>query len=203
MEEAGGPASAETGQVSKTGPLRFAGPVRLINGEDSAAYDTLLARFTDTLKPVDVVEEAWVRDVVDLVWEALRLRRLKASLLAGCAYQGLQRVLITLGGDNVLEFSQSWAARNPETVASADDVLASAGWSMDTVMARTFTENIDSIDRMERMTMAAEARRNAALGQIEHYRESFGKRLRGAVDAIEAEEIKAIPPSNAPAVGQV
>jgi hypothetical protein len=187
--------TSEAGNTAEiTGPLMFAGPVRLVPGEHCAAYDELLARVTGILKPVDVLEEVWVRDVVDLVWEALRLRRLKASasLLAGCAYQGVQKVCFTLGAANPFELSRSWAAREPETVASVDEALSSAGLSMDTVMARTFTENIDYIDRMERMTMAAEARRNAALTQIEHYRHDFGKRLRGAVDALDADEIKAL-----------
>ena len=33
------------------------------------------------IKPKDVLEEMWVRDVVDLTWETLRMRRLKAALL--------------------------------------------------------------------------------------------------------------------------
>jgi fermentation-respiration switch protein FrsA (DUF1100 family) len=189
--------------AKKTGPLLFAGPVRLINGEDSAAYDELLARVTGTLKPVDIMEEIWVRDLADLVWDTLRLRRLKASLLAGCAYQGLQKVLLALGGANVFEISQSWAARDAETVASVDDALVSAGLSMDSVMALTLSGRMDDIDRIERMTMAAEVRRNTALQRIEHYRENFGKRLRGAVEAIEAAEIKTIAPENAPALGQI
>jgi len=67
-------------------------------------------------------------------------------------------------------------------------------------MARTLSENMDDIDRIDRMTMAAEARRNAALREIERYRENFGRRLRDAVDALEGDEIKAIAAENAPAV---
>jgi hypothetical protein len=53
----------------------------LVGGEDAAAYDELLARVAGAVAPADVLEEMWVRDVVDLAWETLRLRRLKALLL--------------------------------------------------------------------------------------------------------------------------
>jgi len=57
----------------------FAGPPPLIAGERSAGYDELLARVCETLQPSDVLEHIWVRDIVDLVWEVYRLRRLKAD----------------------------------------------------------------------------------------------------------------------------
>ncbi len=63
----------------------FFGPPALIDGEDPAAYDELLARVSGAVKPSDILEEIWVRDVVDLVWGALRLRRLKADLIAANA----------------------------------------------------------------------------------------------------------------------
>ena len=43
--------------------------------------------------PRDPLEQAWVRDVVDLIWDAVRLRRLKAALLTACAADGMQKVL--------------------------------------------------------------------------------------------------------------
>jgi hypothetical protein len=56
------------------------GPPPLIQGEDAGGYDELLARITGTLQSADILEEIWIRDVVDLVWGAFRVRRLKANL---------------------------------------------------------------------------------------------------------------------------
>src|SRR5262245_24628779 len=80
------PAGAAPGQ-----PLFGARP--LIAGEDAAAYDELVARVTAHVKPADILEELWVRDVVDLFWEALRLRRLKAKVIAAAAPRALAIVL--------------------------------------------------------------------------------------------------------------
>jgi hypothetical protein len=47
--------------------LALFGPAPLFEGEDTAAYDELLVRISETVKPADIVEEIWVRDIVDLV----------------------------------------------------------------------------------------------------------------------------------------
>ena len=74
-------------------PWRFSALPPLIAGEDAAAYDDLLARISAALEPSDILEEIWVRDVVDMVWDALRLRRLKAQLLTVSAYEGMHTIL--------------------------------------------------------------------------------------------------------------
>jgi hypothetical protein len=69
------------------------GPPPILEGEeDAAAYDELFGRVCAAVKPVDVIDEMLVADVVALEWEVLRWRRLKSSLirarglkaLAGC-----------------------------------------------------------------------------------------------------------------------
>jgi hypothetical protein len=67
---------------SKASRLRLFGPPPLLEGEDAAAYNELLARVSGAVKPSDVIEEIWVRDIVDLTWEIFRWRRLKAKVLA-------------------------------------------------------------------------------------------------------------------------
>jgi hypothetical protein len=70
----------------------------LLEGEDGAHYDKLLTQVTAAVAPTDVIEEFWVRDVVELLWEAMRLRRLKASLLRSSAIKGVEQLLVPLLG---------------------------------------------------------------------------------------------------------
>jgi hypothetical protein len=51
------------------------------------------------LKPRDAIEEFLTRDVVDLTWEILRLRRLKAGLLRASGSSGIAKVMNSLGYD--------------------------------------------------------------------------------------------------------
>ena len=61
----------------------------LIEGEDAAAFDQLLARIFAALKPVDIIDEIFISDVASLEWEVLRLRRLKWSLIRAPALENL------------------------------------------------------------------------------------------------------------------
>ena len=70
--------------------LALFGPPPLIEGEDAAAYDQLLARIFAAVKPVDVIDEMFTADVVFLEWEVLRLRRLKWSLIRARGLQALE-----------------------------------------------------------------------------------------------------------------
>ena len=73
--------------------LALFGPPLLLEGEDAAAYDQLLARICAAVKPVDVIDEMFVADVVSLEWEVLRWRRLKWSLIRARANKVLEDLL--------------------------------------------------------------------------------------------------------------
>ena len=73
--------------------LALFGPPPLIEGEDAAAYDQLLARICAAVKPVDVIDEMFIADVVSLEWEVLRLRRLKWSLIRARGLEALEDFL--------------------------------------------------------------------------------------------------------------
>lgn len=64
----------------------FYGPPPLLDGENAAGYDALLAAVSGEVKPQDIFEELWVRDIVDLTWQVLRLRRLIVKAMPGDAY---------------------------------------------------------------------------------------------------------------------
>jgi hypothetical protein len=61
------------------------------------------------------------------------------------------------------------------------------------VVAEGLCIEIGNIERIDRMIMAAEARRNAALREIDRHRTSLGPRLRQAVLEAEAQEVVVAP----------
>ena len=63
--------------------------------------------------------------------------------------------------------------------------------SLDTVMALTLSHQLKSVERIERMTAAAENRRNAALQHIMRKRAAFGEKARRAVRELDAGELRA------------
>jgi hypothetical protein len=179
--------------------LDFLGRAPLIPGDDAAGYDTLLARVSGAVRPGDLIEEAWVRDVADLVWEAVRLRRLKAALMTACANEGMHKLLLSLDVPGALGLSQRWAARELDAVGKVDAVFAAAGLGMDHVMAQTLRLRIGEIERIDRMIASAEARRNATLREIAHRRERFAASLHRSAQAaagIEDAEFEVVSPAD-------
>jgi hypothetical protein len=177
----------------RVGRLALFGPPPLLEGEDTAAYDELLVRISGAVNPADIFEEIWVRDLVDLVWEALRLRRLKASLMTATAYRGLEQILKPLVG--FLEeagLAKAWAARDQSAIKRVDKLLASAGLTMDAVKAQTLSIGLDDIERIDRMIATAEVRRNAILREVDRHRTTWGQELRRAAQQAEDAEFKLI-----------
>jgi hypothetical protein len=186
------PASKIGSPVGPGAALAFFAPPPLIAGEDAAAYDDLLTRISAALKPSDILEDLWVRDIVDMVWEAFRLRRLKAQLLTASAHEGMHSILRRFLDWQLSEqVAQMWALREKSAVAKAEAVLASAGLTAESVIAQTLALKIDVIERVDRMMVNAEYRRNSVLREIDRHRASFARTARRVVEDVEdAEEIE-------------
>lgn len=61
--------------------VAFFGPSPLLAGENAADYDEFLEQVVTAVKPTGALERIWVRDFAYHDWEAIRLRRLKATLI--------------------------------------------------------------------------------------------------------------------------
>jgi hypothetical protein len=70
-----------------------------------------------------------------------------------------------------------------------EEHLATAGIGLDGVAAQGLCFELGFIERIDRMIMAAEARRNAALREIDRHRATLGRQLRQAALEAEAREI--------------
>jgi hypothetical protein len=73
--------------------MLFGSPPLLLQGEDASAYDELLGRACAAIKPADIIEEMFIADVVSLLWEVLRWRRLKSSLMRTRGLEALEQFL--------------------------------------------------------------------------------------------------------------
>ena len=167
----------------------------LLTGERAEEYNELVTNVFGAVKPIDVIEEIWVKDLVDLVWELLRLRRFKTSLLKASAHDGLKNLLrLSLEYTGASELAEQWAAHDPDAIKEVKEVLKSSQWTMDDVMAQTFDLKMDDIERIDRMIMMLETRRNATLREIDRHRAALGEKLRQVTQDIEDAEYEVIEP---------
>jgi hypothetical protein len=178
--------------------LRFLlGPPPLLEGEDADAYDALYGQIRTAVAPRDVLEEIWARDVIDNLWETLRLRRLKVSFMRASAHEGVARLLGPR--TTILErgLVGRWAARERAAINKVDGLLKQAGLDQEAIAAQTLALKLDTIERIERMIMQTEGRRNMMLREIDRHRDVLAQRLREAATEIEDAEFEEIPSAEA------
>jgi hypothetical protein len=162
------------------------GPPPLIPGEDLAAYRALLERIAAAVHPKDFLERMWVRDAVDLEWDVLRGRRMKAQIVKIAQGRHIAKLLTnSLGEKGANGVAATWDAPEMREIFTPD--MARAGITSDSIMAQAYVSKLDEIERVEDMTASAEARRNNVFREIDRHRQAFGTALRRAVDAVDAE----------------
>jgi hypothetical protein len=246
---------AKTSGLATVQPLTLFGSPVLLGGEDAGAYHELLGRVRAAIKPLDIIDEMFIADVVSLEWEVLRWRRLKSSLMQTHAFNALKVFLrdhhdyydhyrkyfkeeltevlrdnlaegqtednvqtlvhhcaenerdavekvnqilagIDLDTDAILrtakyrkanELAHDYVQRNPNAIKLIDKLLAEAGLSIDALMAKPLTEQLDNIERIDRLTTIAETRRNAMLRELDRRRAVLGEALRRQVQEVEGD----------------
>jgi hypothetical protein len=110
-------------------------------------------------------------------------------MTAGARTALVLRLSPLVGGAQADGLANSWAARAPGALAVVEEHLATAGIGLEGVAAQGLCLKLDFIERIDRMIMAAEARRNAALREIDRHRATLGRQLRQAVLEAEAQEV--------------
>ena len=171
----------------------------IITGELESAYKGLLDRAREILEPNDLIDEIYVRDVVDLEWNVIRYRRIKADLIQGSRHVGLERVLTPImdAAAYAQDLSWHWAKRDKEAVAEVDRLLASASLTMAPVMAETFAARIQDLERIEHLLASAEARRTDALRELARHKKEAAAALKTAMEKVEDAEFEDVDPSDA------
>jgi hypothetical protein len=189
-----------------TSRLPHFGPPPLLEGENATAYNELLAAVTGRLKPIDIFEEMWTRDIVDLIWEHRRWRRYRENFINSEVSADLLKILNPLIDVNALHPGRSftaqldrasakltnaagqdlvkrWAAGDANAIAQVNNLLAHAKMSLDSVVARTAARLLDTIANFNRLISSAEWRRDSLLREITRRRASFAQLARQEIES--------------------
>lgn len=198
-------ASSEGIQASIPPHLEFLFNDRLLlPGENENHYDALRDGIIQHVKPVDIIEVMWVKDIVDLVWEAKRLRRWRnqalvhgrveaAAELMRPAFQRTNSVHIEgITGPSVEALAEGWAIGNARSIEQVDKYLQERNLGPEDVTARAYLLSLPQMERIDRQLFLAEQRRDALLREIERKRAAFAQRMRtAATDILDVEDIDA------------
>lgn len=170
----------------------------LLSGEGKPDYDALLTAVSNVVKPDDVVDHMLMSDAVYHQWNLLRLRRLSAGLINATKTEALRIVLTPLTADSFDSDAESLASKftkgEEDATKTVDELLKSAELTFDSVMGEAMALKIDEIERLDRMAIAAQACRDAALREIERRHLVLGQNLRRAFNEVEDADYQVIEP---------
>src|SRR3954469_20262391 len=174
-------------------PTKLPPPV-FLEGEDDQLYARLLEQVTAAVGPRDIIEEFLVRDVMDLQWEVIRFRRLKACLLNAHAAPKITDILSPLIGDHEADrLGGLWRNGDRDGIETVKQELEKGNLSIENVMAETLVLKLDEVERIDHIIARAEARRVSILREMDRHRTALATSLRQATQAIEDAEFSEVP----------
>jgi hypothetical protein len=83
---------------------------------------------------------------------------------------------------------------DPSVIARVEELLSANGVSIEAITAQAFVEITEALERIDRMMMNAEARRNTALHEIDRHRSTLAQALRRASDEVVDAEFEDVRP---------
>jgi hypothetical protein len=178
-----------TSRKKMGGLAKLLGSPLLLEGENQKDYEELDEAVRAEIGPVDIIEEFWVRDIIELFWQGLRLRTLKVSLLNSSRIDGLNKLLEPLSSDEYSLMSPSdWLAGKKDTLGIIGKFMDQNNFGESAIMAQTLSVKLADVERIDAMIMRAEARRIAILREIDRRRESRPPRAQIELKSLSGDE---------------
>jgi hypothetical protein len=159
---------------------KYLGSAALLYDENHKDYNQFAYLVKEQLCPTNILEEIWVRDYTYWYWEAQRLSSFKQKLFYIDVEDSVARVISPFLHHNTLKvqlLARDWASRIPTALAEVDELLGNAGLDREAIYAQILADKLDVFERIDLMIFRAEQRRNAALHDLERWREAVAERL--------------------------
>jgi hypothetical protein len=152
--------------------------------EDNKVYWDFLNEVVRCIKPKDMIEWLWLKDVVDLSWEILRFRKLKITLIEIEREDSNETIEWERGHPEeplIDSFTRKSIGRRPEEIEARKNQQL---LDTETDSAELLWNHIDEYEHIERLLTSAELRRDRILHGIELRRADLARQLRQTTDEI-------------------
>lgn len=183
----------------------FATP--LLKTESPAEFQALRQDFRRDVRPHGIIEEMYVDEVVNIVWEMMRLRRCKTAMINAEVHAALVKLLTSAVIDYQIcteEDDEPYTEDDVEQLADAwfkdasgrDDVLRLLQlMNLDemAIEVEVFRQTNEEVEAIDKILTALEVRRDRLLGMIGAYRESLAHVLCRTGNRLIEQEAKRLP----------
>jgi hypothetical protein len=169
------------------------GPPPLLHHEDPKTYEKLARQIAAAVTPIDVIDWFAVKDVLDLTWEIIRLRRVKMMLIKLKRAELLNSSSSGNGRQAEDGAEDADEAEGAEAAAdAAQDAIENQAWldelrryyESEPGETLLFLAHLDDLVRIDNLIAEAEVRRAIVLREIERRRAGLADRLRQASNNI-------------------
>jgi hypothetical protein len=149
----------------------------LITESDEEFHRIRQALYEET-KPVGIIEEMYVEEIAEIIWQILRLKRCKAGVTNLAFHQSSAMILNRLmkAGPDV---ARDWIS-NPELAKKVETGLAAYKLDGSVIIAEAIKDSSYQLELIENLLASLETRRDKALVRIAQYRGELGAIVRKA-----------------------
>jgi hypothetical protein len=176
--------------------LELFGPAPILESESLQAYQEIMRRLLEEFKPCNVIEQMFIKELTDCIWEMARYTRqntllMQRRLLQRLEYQEKSRGDVPQHDEGGL---QKILQSNEQLPTCPDDLLDQVIDEIDAILLQSDREERNHFsalevafvyyDRIDRLLASATARRNNVVNRIERYRGKFDGHLRRVCDLI-------------------
>jgi len=168
---------------------RLLGPTPLLHGEDGAGYRAFYQTFRNQVGPHDLIDEIYIRDVVDQTWEIHRLRQIRIGTMRKGQVQAV-RQYTDHNASPSMNSKQCEAVRNKlaSSLESALACLEALGVPLWDINARAFKNESEMLFDIDQNIIRLEVRRNYIFREIERRKAGLAKKITQIVSSIEDNE---------------
>jgi hypothetical protein len=158
----------------------------VLRTESLEAYEYMRLEIARQIRPMQMIEWAWVIDLANLIWEIRRYRSAIKMILDAAFKPALKSVLHSMSDIPLIEsleasdkresFADKWYGSATER-AEVSATLAKYDLDTDAVAAHAFVVRQTQIQALETLIERAELRRDRILREISFYRETLTEGL--------------------------
>ena len=182
----------------------FRRPLLLV-GEISRDYEEICKSLVHSIKPQSLLEWLFLKQVLDLYWETLRLYKFKTEVVNMTWCEALRQAVESIleGEDDerrraAQEHVDAWFS-TMEAQESTRKLLLKHGISEDAITAQAMALRLPELEVIDKLLAQARVSQMATLREIEHYRAAGTWQVaKGLQQIVDAELSSIIPAPGAP-----
>ena len=172
----------------------------LVAGEHAADYEALRTSVLREINPSTLVEQIAARELLSLLWEERRLRRLRDSFINGNLEHGVKSKLEKLvdyddasieeaerldisSYEYAINLTHHYLTKDAQAIAEVTRLFSEAHISMDEIVSQVFVRHIKTMQDFDQLISNAVQHRNRLISDLER-RKDQRQRLVDKLDAI-------------------